>query len=565
MRRLAVLILATMAVTEARAGDAARPVAGRSMVATRYGIVAATQPLAARAGTLMLERGGNAVDAAIAANAAMGVLEPAMNGIGGDLFVIYWDAKAGKLYGLNASGWAPAGLTRERLTAKGLTRMPHDGIDTITVPGAVAGWHALRERFGTKPFRELLAPAIRYAGEGFPVGEVTAVAWAEPLATLAASPSAARIYLIEGRPPRAGEVFKNPDLARSLARIAEAGRDGYYKGATATAIVETVRAAGGTMELPDLAELEPEWVEPVSTRYRGWTIYEIPPNTQGIAALMMLDVMAAFPLHEWGFHSPDALHVMIEAKKLAYADMLRYVADPRFASVPTVRLLDEARAARQAKRIDMARAACAVEPDRLDGVADAAGRDTIYLSVVDKDGSIVSLIQSIYSAFGSGVGPEGTGFALHNRGALFTLSPGHPNTLAPRKRPLHTIIPAFMEKDGVRIGFGIMGGFNQAQAHAQFVANVADYGFTIQEALEAGRFTKPTFSGCDVEIEALVPQATRAELQRRGHLLTVVPPRRDNFGWGQAVLARPDGVHFGASEPRHDGAAIPESPPVFDK
>ena len=291
MRRLAVLILATAAVTEARAGDAARPVAGRSMVATRYGIVAATQPLAARAGTLMLERGGNAVDAAIAANAAMGVLEPAMNGIGGDLFVIYWDAKAGKLYGLNASGWAPAGLTRERLTAKGLTRMPHDGIDTITVPGAVAGWHALRERFGTKPFRELLAPAIRYAGEGFPVGEVTAVAWAEPLATLAASPSAARTYLIDGRPPRAGEVFKNPDLARSLARIAEAGRDGYYKGATATAIVETVRAAGGTMELPDLAELEPEWVEPVSTRYRGWTIYEIPPNTQGIAALMMLDVM----------------------------------------------------------------------------------------------------------------------------------------------------------------------------------------------------------------------------------------------------------------------------------
>jgi gamma-glutamyltranspeptidase / glutathione hydrolase len=564
MRRIAALLLSTTLSTPASAGDPPRPVVGRSMVVTRYGIVAATQPLAARAGTLVLERGGNAVDAAIAANAAMGVMEPAMNGIGGDLFVLYWEAKARKLHGLNASGWAPTGLTRERLAAKGLTRMPREGVDSITVPGAVAGWHALRERFGTKPFRELMAPAIRYANEGFPVGEVTAAAWAEPLARLASSPGAARTYLLDGRPPREGEVFRNPDLARSLGRIAEGGRGGFYRGPTAAAIVETVRGAGGTMTPADLEELEAEWVEPVSTRYRGWSVYEIPPNTQGIAALMMLDIMETFPLHEWGFHSPDALHVMIEAKKLAYADMLRYVADPRFASVPTRELLDEARAARQAKRIDRAKAACAVEPDRLAGITDAAGHDTIYLSVVDKDGNIVSLIQSIYSAFGSGLVPEGTGFALHNRGALFTLAPGHPNSLAPRKRPLHTIIPAFMEKDGVQIGFGIMGGFNQAQAHAQFVSHVADHGFSIQEALEAGRFTKPTFSGCDVEIEALVPETTRAELQRRGHVLQLVPPRRDNFGWGQAVLARPDGVHFGASEPRHDGAAIPESPPIFE-
>jgi gamma-glutamyltranspeptidase/glutathione hydrolase len=566
MRALAGLLLATTLVTPARGGESPRPVVGRSMVTTRYGIVAASQPLAARAGTLILERGGNAVDAAIAANAAMGVMEPAMNGIGGDLFVLYWEAKAGKLHGLNASGWAPTGLTPERLASKGLQRIPIEGVDPITVPGAVAGWSALRERFGTKPFRELLAPAIRYANEGFPVGEVTAAAWADPeaLALLKSSPGAARTYLIDGRPPREGDVFRNADLARSLGRIAEAGRDGFYRGATADAILAAVRAGGGTMTAGDLAELEPEWVEPVSTRYRGWTVYEIPPNTQGIAALMMLDIMAAFPIREWGFHSPDALHVMIEAKKLAYADMLRYVADPRFASVPTRELLDEARAARQAKRIDMAKAACAVEPDGLAGVSDAAGRDTIYLSVVDREGNIVSLIQSIYWAFGSGVVPEGTGFALHNRGALFTLEPGRPNTLAPRKRPLHTIIPGFMEKDGVRIGFGIMGGFNQAQAHAQFVAGIADYGFTIQEALEAGRFTKPTFSGCDVDVEALVPEATRAELARRGHALRTVPPRRENFGWGQAVLARPDGVHFGASEPRHDGAAIPQSPPVFE-
>ena len=543
---------------------APRPLVGRSMVATRYGIVASSQPLAARAGTLILERGGNAVDAAIATNAAVGVMEPAMNGIGGDLFVLYWDAKAARLYGLNASGWAPSGLTPAFLAARDVARMPQSGVHAVTVPGAVAGWQALGDRFGTKPLAELLAPAIRYADEGFPVGEVTAEAWAAA-ATKLASPSAARTYLVDGRPPRAGQVFRNPDLARSLGRIAERGRAGFYEGPTAEAIVRALAAGGGTMTLADLAELQPEWVEPISTSYRGWTVYEIPPNTQGIAALMMLEIMQAFPLGEWGFHSPRALHAMIEAKKLAYADMLRYVGDPRFSQVPVAQLLDPERAAARARQIDMAKAACEAAPDRLPGVTDSAGHDTIYLSVVDRDGNIVSLIQSVYSAFGSGVVPEGLGFVLHNRGGLFTLEAGQPNTLAPRKRPLHTIIPGFMRKDGVQIGFGIMGGFNQAQAHAQFVAGIADYGFTIQEALEAGRFTKTTFAGCDVEIEALVPEATRAELARLGHQLQVVPPRRPNFGWGQAVLTRPDGVHFGASEPRHDGAAIPESPPVFDR
>jgi gamma-glutamyltranspeptidase/glutathione hydrolase len=547
----------------AQAEDARRPLVGRSLVTTRNGIVASSQPLAARAGTLVLERGGNAVDAAIATNAAVGVMEPAMNGIGGDLFVLYWDAKAGKLHGLNASGWAPTGLTPQALAAKGVTTMPRDGAASVTVPGAVAGWQALRDRFGTKPLSELLAPAIHYASEGFPVGEITADAWTAASGRVDA-PSASRIYLPGGRPPAPGQLFKNPDLARSLSRIAERGRDGFYKGETADAIVRTLREAGGTMTLADLAELEPEWVEPISTQYRGWTVSEIPPNTQGIAALMMLEIMETFPLGEWGFHSPRALHAMIEAKKLAYADMLRYVADPRFGAVPVAQLLDRARAARRAKQVDMAKAACEVAPDRLAGLTDAKGGDTIYLSVVDKDGNIVSLIQSIFSAFGSGIVPEGTGFALHNRGGLFTLEPGHPNTLAPRKRPLHTIIPGFMQKDGVQIGFGIMGGFNQAQAHAQFVAGIADYGFTIQEALEAGRFTKPTFAGCDVEIEALVPEATRAQLQRLGHQLLVVPARQSNFGWGQAVMARPDGVHFGASEPRHDGAAIPESPRIFE-
>ena len=561
--RLSALFLMGMATMGlARAEDAPRPIVGRSLVTTRYGIVASSQPLAARAGTLILERGGNAVDAAIATNAAVGVMEPAMNGIGGDLFVLYWDAKAGKLYGLNASGWAPTGLTPAFLAAKGVSSMPRDGAYSVTVPGTVAGWQALRDKFGTKPLSELLAPAIHYANEGFPVGEITAQAWAAASGRLS-SPGARRTYLPDGRPPQAGQLFRNPDLASSLTRIAEEGRDGFYRGPTADAIVRTLREGGGTMTLEDLAELQPEWVEPISVRYRGWSVYEIPPNTQGIAALMMLELLEPFPLGEWGFHSPRALHAMIEAKKLAYADMLRYVGDPRFAAVPVTQLLDPARAAARAKRIDLSKAACEVAPDRLAGLTDSAGHDTIYLSVVDKDGNIVSLIQSIFSAFGSGIVPEGVGFALHNRGGLFTLEPGHPNTLAPRKRPLHTIIPGFMQKDGVQIGFGIMGGFNQAQAHAQFVAGVADYGFTIQEALEAGRFTKLSFSGCDVEVESLVPEATRTELARLGHKLQVVPPRHGNFGWGQAVMARPDGVHFGASEPRHDGAAIPESPPVF--
>jgi gamma-glutamyltranspeptidase / glutathione hydrolase len=560
MKLAALLFLGMTAMAQAE--DARRPLVGRSLVTTRYGIVASSQPLAARAGTLILERGGNAVDAAIATNAAVGVMEPAMNGIGGDLFVLYWDAKAGKLHGLNASGWAATGLTPQSLAAKGVTTMPRDGAASVTVPGAVAGWQALRDTFGTKPLSELLAPAIHYASEGFPVGEITAEAWAAASGRVGA-PTASRTYLPDGRPPRAGQPFKNPDLARTLSRIAERGRDGFYKGETADAIVRTLREAGGTMTLADLAELQPEWVEPISTQYRGWTVSEIPPNTQGIAALMMLEIMETFPLGEWGFHSPRALHAMIEAKKLAYADMLRYVGDPRASSIPVTQLLDPARAARRAKQVDMAKAACGVAPDRLAGLTDAKGGDTIYLSVVDKDGNIVSLIQSVFSAFGSGIVPEGSGFVLHNRGGLFTLDPGHPNTLAPRKRPLHTIIPGFMQKDGVQIGFGIMGGFNQAQAHAQFVAGIADYGFTIQEALEAGRFTKPTFAGCDVEIEALVPEATRAELQRLGHQLLVVPPRHSNFGWGQAVMSRPDGVHFGASEPRHDGAAIPESPRIF--
>jgi gamma-glutamyltranspeptidase/glutathione hydrolase len=545
-------------------GPRATVIPGRSRIATRYGIVAASQPLAARAGVQILERGGNAVDAAIAANAVMGLVEPEMNGIGGDLFAIVYQASTHRLYGLNAGGWAPTGLTPELLRGKGITSMPGAGIYSVTVPGAVAGWDALRARFGALPMSDLLAPAIFYAGTGFPVTDVISHGWAASAAKLAATETSAALYLPGGRAPRAGEIFRNPELAASLTLVAQKGAAGFYQGPTGDAILATSRRLGGTMTADDLREFTPEWVDPISTTYRGWTVWELPPNTQGIAALMMLNLMERFPLGQYGLYSPQALHVMIEAKKLAYADMLRYVADPRVKPAPVAAMLSKDRAKERARLIDPAHAACDVKPAALDGLTNTGGGDTIYLTAIDRDGNIVSLIQSLYSSFGSGIVPSGTGFMLHNRGALFTLQADHPNVLAPRKRPLHTIIPGFMEKGDVRIGFGIMGGFNQAQAHAQFVADVADFGLDIQQALEAGRFTKRTFPGCDVEVESTVPLAARTRLQQLGHVISVVQPRSGStVGYGQAVMSDGTGVHFGASEPRHDGAAIPEAPPVF--
>jgi gamma-glutamyltranspeptidase/glutathione hydrolase len=563
MSRYVVLAGAVVVAAAVVAADASRPHVGRSLVATRLGIVAASQPLAARAGAQILERGGHAVDAAIAANAAMGLMEPTSNGIGGDLFALVYDAKTGTLTGLNASGWAPKELSTTFLRAKGVETMPTRGALSVTVPGVVAGWHVLRERYGRLPMADLLAPAVHYADQGFPVSEVTAGLWALGAKRLSANPRSAQTFLIDGKAPLPGQIFRNPALARTLERIGREGRDGYYRGPVAAAIVAALQAGGSPMTLDDLASFEPEWVTPISTTYRGWTVSEIPPQGQGIAALIMLNLMETVPMGEFGLHSPRAMHAMIEAKKLAYADLLRYVGDPRFGDVPVAALLDKAQAATRARSIDPARANCKVEPSTLAGVTDMQGHDTIYLSVVDREGNMVSLIQSNYQGFGSDVVPEGTGFMLHNRGALFTMAEGQPNTLAGRKRPLHTIIPGFMEKDGTRISFGIMGGWNQAQAHAQFVAHVVDFGLNAQEALEAGRFTKATFEGCDVEVEALVPEATRTALLSLGHAVTVVPPRTPTFGYGQATVSRPDGVHSGASDPRHDGAAIPEAPAVF--
>ncbi len=530
----------------------------RSMVISRNGIVAAESPLAAQAGARILERGGNAVDAAIAANAMMGVVAPMMNGIGGDLFAIVYDAKANKLYGLNASGWAPKGLTIEYLQKQGLRSMPQQGVNAITVPGAVDGWQKLADKFGRKKLSEDLAAAIRTAQDGFPVPEWTAAYWARELDHLRTNETAAQTYLPQDRPPRVGEIFRNPELAWSLQQIAQDGREAFYKSEIAAKILEAMKRHGGTMVAQDLAEYSSEWVEPISTTYRDWTVYELPPNVQGIAALEMLNIMETFPLgqKDWGFGSAKALHAMIEAKKLAYADLAKYIGDPRKQKLPVARLLSKEWAVERAKWIDADKANC--EPVAGDM---PAGSDTTYLSVVDREGNMVSLIQSNYSLFGSGVVAPGTGFALHNRGGLFSLDPTSPNALAGRKRPLHTIIPAFAQKGDVRVAFGIMGGWNQSQAHAQFIANLADFKMNIQAALEAPRFSKHTFSGCDVILENRFSQAVRNELTNKGHLIDGRGAFSSEVGGGQAVLRDfAAGVNYGASDPRKDGQAAAEIP-----
>jgi gamma-glutamyltranspeptidase / glutathione hydrolase len=532
---------------------------GRSMVITDRGIVGSSHYLASQAGAEALARGGSAMDAAITANAVLGVTEPMMNGIGGDLFAIVYDAKTGKLYGLNASGWAPAGLSIEFLRSKGIVKMPQQGIQSVTVPGAVDGWSKLLARFGTKKFSEVLAPAIYYAREGFPVPEWDAAYWADAVDFLKQDRNTAATYLPDGHAPRVGEIFRNPDLAHSLEAIASGGRDAYYTGEIAKSIVALSTGLGGTMTPEDLAAYSSEWVEPISTTYHGWTVYELPPNGQGIATLEMLNIMERFSLAQFGHNSADALHAMIEAKKLAYADMYRYVADPKFSQVPVQGMLSKEYAERRAKLIDMAKANCDVPPGQPELPTNG---DTTYLSVTDSDGNMVSLIQSNYAEFGSGLVADGTGFALQDRGGLFSLDPNSPNKLAGHKRPLHTIIPGFMSNGQERIAFGIMGGFNQAQAHAQFVSNVVDFAMNIQAALEAARFSKRTFAGCDVDLEDRIPAAVREELTKRGHQIVLRGTYSAAMGGGQAVQRDiSNGVNYGASDPRKDGEAIPEPSP----
>jgi gamma-glutamyltranspeptidase/glutathione hydrolase len=537
---------------------------GRSMVISLDGIAASEHPLASQAGASILASGGHAVDAAIAVNAVMGVVAPMMNGVGGDLFAIVYDAASGELHGINGSGGAPAALTIDRLRSSGFASMPQSGIHSVTVPGAVAAWSMLSARFGRLPLARVLSPAIHVAEEGFPVAEITAAEWhgGEPL--LRSDEEAARVYLPGGHAPAVGQVFRNPDLAATYRRIASDGRDGFYRGEIADRIASCSAQYAGALTATDLAAYDAEWVAPISTNYRGWTVYELPPNGQGIAALMMLNLLEPFPIGSFGHNSADALHTLIEAKKLAYADMARHVCDPAFHGVPIDTMLAKSYAANRAREIDAARA----NPGVSAGDLPVSGGDTTYLSVVDRDGNMVSLIQSIFASFGSGLVPAGAGFVLQSRGGLFTLDPRHPNALAPRKRPLHTIIPGFMRGPGarpgvredIRIAFGIMGGWNQSQAHAQFVSNLVDHGMNIQGALEAARVTKLTFAGNDVTCESRVGEPVRRDLTRRGHQIDVQGSFSSMVGGGQSVL-RDDaaGVNYGASDPRKDGAAIPEA------
>lgn len=529
---------------------------GRSMVITDRGIVATSHYLASQAGAQILARGGSAMDAAIAANAVLGVTEPMMNGVGGDLFLIYWDAKSGKLYGLNASGWAPKKLTIDFLAQRGITSMPREGIHSVTVPGAVDGWSQAHHRFGRLPWKDLFAPAIYYAEHGYAVPEIIHDYWVEAEPKMQKTEEARRVFLPGGKAPELGARFTNPDIAKTLKLIAEQGRDAFYKGPIAQAIVQTSSAFGGTMELDDLADFSAEWVEPISIDYRGWKIYELPPNVQGMAALEMLNIMSNFQPAQDGPQGPTELHKRIEAMKLAYADLYRYNADPRFAKVPVQGLLAKEYAAQRAALINPDKANCNPGP------GNPATSDTTYLAAVDKDGNIVSLIQSNYSAFGSGIVVNGMGFALQNRGGLFVLDKQHPNALQPRKRPFHTIIPAFMERGDVHIGFGIMGGANQPLAHAQFVSNFVDYGMNLQGALEAPRFTVAGNTvTCDIVIESRIKPAVLQNLRDKGHKLIVRQDYTALMGRGQAVMHNAKtGMNFAGSDPRADGMAEPEPP-----
>ena len=535
----------------------------RSEVIATHGMAATSHPLASQVALDVLKRGGTAVDAAIAANAAIGLMEPTGNGIGGDLFAIVWDAKTQKLHGLNASGRSPSSLTFEKLKSElaklGSKTIPPYGPLPVSVPGTVDGWFELHGRFGKLPMKDLLQPAIAYARDGFPVTEVIADGWAANASVLAKFPNFAKTFMPNGRAPVKGEIFRNPLLANTLSEIAAGGRDAFYQGAIAQRIDKYMRANGGYLTAADLAAHRSEWVEPVSTNYRGYDVWELPPNTQGVAALQMLNVLEAYDLKSMGFGSADYLHLLIEAKKLAFEDRARYYADPEFARIPLRALLSKEYAAKRRTLIDPKKAALEypADPKALDQ------SDTIYMTVADAAGNMVSLIQSNYRGLGSGMTPDDCGFILQDRGELFSLTPGHANVYAPGKRPFHTIIPAFITKDGKPwAAFGVMGGGMQPQGHVQIVVNLIDFGMNLQEAGDAPRArhegsSEPTDEKMRDGGEVLLEQGFSPEvvktLRARGHKVTV--GNDGGFGGYQAIRRNADGVYFGASESRKDGAA----------
>ncbi len=536
------------------------PRQSRSPVLGTKGMVATSHPLASQVGLEVLKGGGTAADAAIAANAMLGVVEPMSCGIGGDLFVIYWDAKTKTLTGLNASGRSPYSLTRDVFKEKMLTQIPSTGPISWSVPGCVDGWEMLRAKFGRKTLGDLLAPAIETAEAGFPVSEVIAGHWEEAEKSLSEWPDSKATYLPNGKAPQTGEIFRNPNLAATYKLLASGGRVAFYKGEIARKLAAFSEANKGYLALKDLESHTSEWIQPVSTNYRGYDVWELPPNGQGIAVLQMLNILEAYDVSKMGPETPEYLHLLVEAKKLAYADRARYYADPTFSQVPTKELISKEYAARQRKRIDPNKAA----PDVPPGDPLKMG-DTIYLCVVDSEGNCCSLIQSIYNGFGSQVVPGDLGFAMQNRGCLFALDETHPNKLEPHKRPFHTIIPAMVTKDGLPyFVFGVMGGDMQPQGHVQVLVNLLDFKMNVQAAGDAARVqhrgsATPTGepaapNGGTVYVETAIPEATRKALGERGHTVIVSP---GGYGGYQGILIdRERGVLHGGTEARKDGAAV---------
>ena len=546
--------MAALLFVPLHASFAQRPLtlAGRSPVYAPHGIVSTSQPLASSAGIAVLQRGGNAIDAAVTAAAVLSVTEPMMTGIGGDMFAIIWLAKEKKLVALNASGRAGALMTREELLKRGRTRSIPRGVETITVPGALAGWQMLLKTYGSITLASAVAPAIRYADDGFPLTPVIADDWAGQATLLAKDPGATATFLPNGKPPMAGEWFRNPDYARTLREIARVGPSTLYGGPLGQKLVARVQALGGFLTLDDLKKNAPTWVTPMSVPFKGYRLWELPPNNQGIAALEMLRMLEPYDLKAMGHNSAAYLHTLIEAKKLAYADLTRYVGDADHLAMPAANMLQDAFITERRSHIDATKAMTRADPGPL-----RTSSETIYLTVADSAGNMVSFINSLYDEFGSGIVVPGTGFALHDRGAGFTLEPDLPNTVAPGKRPFHTLIPAFVTKinadgtDAPYMSFGVMGGAMQAQGHVQVLLNMLVFGMDVQKAIDVARFRH--LNGLQVALEAPITDEVRAALKAMGHDIT--DERRTQFGGAQAIVRLLKGW-VGGSDPRKDGAAI---------
>jgi gamma-glutamyltranspeptidase / glutathione hydrolase len=553
LRTRLLLILATCGALAPAAMGAQRPLslAGRSVVYAPHGMVATSQPLASSAALDVLQHGGNAIDAAVTAAAVLSVTEPHMTGIGGDMFAIVWLAKEQKLVALNASGRAGSRMTREALASRGFVSGTQRGVESITVPGALAGWEMLVRRHGKRTLAAALQPALHYARDGFPVTPIIAAQWGEETSLLMKDSAAAATFLPGGRAPRAGEWFRNADYARTLEAIATQGIGTFYGGEIGRRIVARLDALHGFVTLDDLRRNQPTWVTPISVPFRGYRVWELPPNNQGIAALEMLRILEPIDLAAMGHNSAAYLHHLIEAKKLAYADLERFVGDADHLDMPADRMLTDAFIAERRSHLNAARAQSRTDPGPL-----RTASETVYLTTADADGNMVSFINSNYDYFGSGIVVPGLGFALHNRGASFTLTPGLPNTVAPGKRPFHTLIPAFVTKtergrDEPYMSFGLMGGGMQAQGHVQFLLDMFVFGMDVQQAADAARFRH--LDGLRVALEAPITDEVRAALRAMGH--EIVDERAVTFGGAQAIIRLPRGYAAG-SDPRKDGMAI---------